>query len=75
LEDPALNLVVVGTFPSLEQAAMAETRLEAAGIEACIPEEYGPQMLGGAVSLLEPLTVRVAARDYETARQVLTSEG
>jgi ribosomal protein L40E len=48
---------------------MFKTRLEAAGIEAFVPEEYTPQIFWAAItSPLEGITVRVAAKDYEAAR-------
>src|SRR6478736_7090004 len=75
LQDPALALVVVGTFGNVVDASMVRTRLEAAGIEACIPEEYTPQILWYAVtSPLEQVTVRVAAKDYEAAREILNAD-
>jgi len=75
-EDPALALVIVGAFRNVVEADVVKTRLEAAGIEACIPEEYTPQILWYAVpSPLESVTVRVAAKDYEAARQLLAEEG
>lgn len=75
LQDPTLSLVIVGTFGNVVDATMARTRLEAAGIEACIPEEYTPQILWYAVtSPLEQVTVRVAAKDYEAAKEVLKED-
>ncbi len=69
LRDPAFSPVVVGTFSSLQEAKLLADRLEAAGIEAEIPEEYAPQVFS-AVIPLELMTVRVAAKDYEAARAV-----
>src|SRR5688500_13628908 len=64
LTDPALALVVVGTFSTLVEASVAKSRLDQAGIEACIPEEFTPQIFGaGIASPLERITVRVAAKD------------
>jgi hypothetical protein len=75
LVDPALALVVVGTYRNAVDASLVKTRLEAAGIEACIPEEYTPQIFWYAIpSPLERVTVRVAAKDYETARELLASD-
>lgn len=73
--DSALSLVVVGTYANVVDATMVKTRLEAAGIEACIPEEYTPQILWYAVtSPLEQVTVRVAAKDYEEAKAILAAD-
>src|SRR2546425_10258754 len=75
LQDSALSLVIVGSFTNVIDATMVKTRLEAAGIEACIPEEYTPQIFWyGIPSPLERITVRVAAKDYETARQILAAD-
>ena len=71
LLDPALSPRVVATFSSLPEASMLVDRLEASGIEADIPEEYSPQIFS-AVIALERLTVRVAAKDYEAAKQIAT---
>jgi hypothetical protein len=69
LEDPALALCIVATFRNVLEAGLFRARLEAAGIEACIPEEYTPQLFWNLIpSPLESVTVQVAARDYETAK-------
>jgi hypothetical protein len=75
LTDTTLAPIIVGRFRNVIDASMARARLEAAGIEADIPEEYNPQILGNAFpNPLESVTVRVAAKDYETARQILASD-
>jgi len=69
LEDPALSLRVVATFRNVVDAGLFRARLEAAGIEACIPEEYTPQIFWNVIpSPLESVTVQVAAKDYEAAK-------
>jgi putative signal transducing protein len=70
LLDPGLSPVVVATFSSLPEASLLVGRLEAAGIEAHIPEEYSAQIFS-AVIALEPLTVRVAAKDYDAAMRII----
>jgi hypothetical protein len=70
LADPALAPVVVATFTSLQEASLLVDRLEAAGIEAVIPEEYAEQVFSAVIPLAS-ITVRVAAKDYEAARAVL----
>jgi hypothetical protein len=70
LVDPALDPAIVGRFGSLEEASVLQSRLEAAGIEAWIPEEYGSRVFS-AVIPLEPLTVQVAAKDLAAARALL----
>jgi hypothetical protein len=70
LQDPTLAPKIVATFSNLEQASVLKARLEAAGIEAWIPEEFEPQVFS-AVIPLERITVRVAAKDFEAAQAVL----
>ena len=69
LEDPPLSLVIVATFRNVLDAGLFKARLEAAGIEACTPEEFTPQIFWDLIpSLLERMTVRVAAENYEAAQ-------
>jgi hypothetical protein len=71
LLDPALSLAVVATFRNTVDAGILKARLEAAGIEACIPEEYSPQIFWSVIpSPLESVTVRVAKKDYEAASEI-----
>lgn len=77
LKDPdsELSLVIVGTYRTVVDATLVMTRLQAAGIEACIPEEYTPQIFWNIIpSPLESVTVRVAAKDYEEARRILADD-
>ena len=69
LLDTALSPAVVATFSSLLEAKLLADRLEAAGIEADIPEEYASQVFS-SVMPLELVSVQVAAKDYETARAI-----
>jgi hypothetical protein len=73
LIDPALSPVIVGTFGSLEEANWLAARLEAAGIEAFIPEEFASQVFSAVVPF-ELVTVRVAAKDYEAAKAIVAEE-
>ena len=76
LADPAENLVVVARCRTSVEAYLLRSRLEAAGIEACVPEEFTPQIFWYAVpSPLEQVTVRVRARDIGAALQVATDNG
>jgi len=68
--DPALSPVIVAQFTNLQQASVLAGRLEAAGIQASIPEEYSEQIFSGVIGL-ERLTVRVAAKDYKAAMAVV----
>lgn len=69
LTDPANGLVIVRTFSTMEQASLLAIQLRAAGIEACIPEEYGGQPFSDVVAL-SLVTVRVAAKDRESAEEI-----
>jgi ribosomal protein L40E len=72
LQDPTLSLRIVATFRNVVDAGLFRARLEAAGIEACMPEEYTPQIFWNVIpSPLESVTVRVAAKDYEAAKGLL----
>jgi len=63
---------MVATFRNVVDAGLFRARLEAAGIEACIPEEYTPQIVWNVTeSPVETVTVRVAAKDYEAAKALL----
>jgi hypothetical protein len=65
-------LAVVATFRNVVDAGLFRARLEAAGIEACIPEEYTPQIVWNVIpSPVETVTVRVAAKDYEAAKALM----
>ncbi len=66
--DPLSRLVTVAQFSSQAEANLLLDELEAAGIEACIPEETSP-VFSGIISL-QPLTVRVAAEDASEARAI-----
>ena len=73
LDDPADSLVVVGEYPGVIEASLALGILEGHGITACIPEELTPQIFWSlGPNPIEGVTVRVAARDAEGARRVLT---
>src|SRR3974390_2767397 len=70
LTDPSEDLVIVATFGDTVEAGLARDRLEQAGIEACIPEELEPSPFGNFPPLAH-VTVRVAKKDVEAARQAL----
>ena len=72
LSDPALSLVTLASFKCVEDAGLLKSRLEAAGIEACIPEEFSPHLFWTVTpNPIEQVTVRVAAKDYDAAKQFL----
>jgi hypothetical protein len=71
LTDPAESLVILKTFDDVPEASLLKARLEEAGIEACIPEDPSPF---GNFKPLARVTVRVARKDVEAAREVLGSQ-
>jgi hypothetical protein len=71
--DPALAPVIVATFGSLQEASLLAIRLEAAGIEAFIPEEYANQLFSNVIPL-GGVTVRVAAKSYEAAKAIAADQ-
>jgi hypothetical protein len=72
LTDPNETLVVLATFGDTVEANLLKDRLERAGIEACVPEELDPSPFGNFAPLAH-VTVRVAERDYEAAKEVLAT--
>ncbi len=70
LTDSSESLVVVATFGDTVEAGLLKDRLEQAGIEACIPEELEPSPFGNFPPLAH-VTVRVAEKDYQAAKEVL----
>jgi ribosomal protein L40E len=73
-EEPELAMKVVASFANVVDADVFKTRLEAAGIEAFIPEEYTPNILWTAITNpLEGVTLRVAAKDYDAAKALYES--
>ena len=65
-------LAIVATFGDTTEASVLKNRLEEAGIEACIPEELDPSPFGNFTPLAH-VTVRVAQKDLEAAKQVLAT--
>ena len=73
LDDPAESLVVVAEFSDTVEASLARGCLEAAGIEACIPEELDPSPFGNFPPLAH-VTVRVAQKNLPAAKEILAAE-
>ena len=74
LTDPAESLVIVATFGDAVEASLLKARLELAGIEACIPEELNPSPFGNFMPVAQ-VTVQVAAKDYEAAKEIVADKG
>jgi len=74
LADPREALVVLATFGDVSEASLLKARLEEAGMDACIPEELNPSPFGNFPPLAH-VTVRVAEKDLEAAKEVLADKG
>ena len=72
LTDPSGSLVILATFGDSVKASLLKARLEQAGIEACIPEELDPSPFGNFPPLAH-VTVRVAEKDLDAAKEVLSA--
>ena len=57
---------MVASFHSLEEAELLKAELEAAGIEAFVPEEYTTGVFSGLIPF-QQVTVQVSAGDAEAA--------
>jgi hypothetical protein len=73
LTDPAESLVILKTFDDVPQASLLKDRLEQAGIEACIPEEFDTSPFGNFKPQVR-VTVRVSQKDLQAAREILGPE-
>jgi len=73
LTDPAESPVVLKTFDDVAQAILLKDRLEQAGIESWIPEEFAASPFGNFKPQVRA-TVRVAKKDIQAAREVLGPE-
>jgi len=69
LTDPSEVLRVVAVFADMLHATLLMDQLAAAGINACIPEELASSPFG-TVPALARITVQVATRDYDAAREI-----
>jgi hypothetical protein len=73
LTDPAEAPVNLKTFDDVPQAILLKDRLEQAGIEAFIPEEFDSSPFGTFKPQIR-VTLRVAKKDLQAAREVLGTE-
>jgi putative signal transducing protein len=74
LTDPAESPVILKTFDDVPQAILLKDRLEQAGIEAWIPEEFAASPFGNFKPQVRA-TVRVAKKDLQAAREILGPQG
>lgn len=67
LDDPGDELVVIGRYGNVIDASFVKSVLEENSIKACIPEDLTPHI----APLIETVTVRVAAKNVEAAKQII----
>ena len=75
LKDPAESLLPLAAFDDFNEAHMLKSRLESAGIEACIPEDLGLNIFSINRPVVERFTVCVAAKDVDAAKEILADRG
>lgn len=64
----------VGNFPDLASAKVAQSLLDAAGIDASIPDEYLSGVDWQMTTALHGIRLTVAPEDAEAAREILEAE-
>jgi hypothetical protein len=74
LTDPAETPVILKTFDDVPEASLLKDRLEQAGIEAWIPEEFDTSPFNTFKPQIR-VTVRVAQKNLQAAREILGTEG
>ena len=70
-EDRGKDFVTLVTCASLPAADIILGRLEAAGIEASIPDESMMNMMGGGLGAFGFVRVQIATKDYDAAKELL----
>ena len=71
-EERQHDFVTLVTCTTLPAADVILGRLEAAGIEASVPDESISNLMGGGLSAFGFVRVQVASRDYDAARELLS---
>jgi hypothetical protein len=70
-EERERDFVTLVTCATLPAADVIVGRLEAAGIEASIPDESLMNVMGGGLAAFGFVRVQVASKDYDAARELL----
>lgn len=70
--DKARNLVTLVNCRTLIEADLIVCNLEAAGIEAFVPDQYLMQAVGWNFNTYGYVRVQVAPKDYDAAKDLLT---
>lgn len=71
-EDSQRDFVTLVSCANLPAADVIVGRLQAAGIEAFIPDDSAMQLLGSTLNAFGYVRVQIAPKDYETARELLS---
>lgn len=70
-EEAKLDLVTILTCQTLFDADMVVSELEAAGIQAVIPDEFQAEAWAFGLNALGYVRVQVAPKDYQAAKDVI----
>src|SRR6201994_1777608 len=70
--DMQKDFVTLVTCASLPAADIIFGRLQVAGIEASIPDEFTMQVMSGDQNAFGYVRIQVAPKDYEAAKQLLS---
>lgn len=70
-EERQRDFVTLVTCATLPAADIIFGRLEAAGIEASIPDESLMNVMGGGLGAFGFVRVQIATKDYDAARELL----
>lgn len=70
-EDMQKDFVTLVRCATLPAADMIVSRLQVAGIEAFIPDQYLMQVYTGVLSAFGYVRVQIAPKDYDAARELL----
>jgi len=71
-EDRQKDFVTIVSCATLPAADLIVSRLEAAGVEAFIPDQSLMQVYGGALNAFGYVRVQIAPKDYDAARELLS---
>ncbi len=71
-EDRQKDFVTLVRCATLPAADVILGRLEAAGIEATVPDESLMNVMGGGLAAFGFVRVQVASKDYDAARELLS---
>ena len=71
-DDRQKDFVTLVTCATLPAADIILGRLQAAGIEASIPDESLMNVMGGALTAFGNVRIQIAPKDYDEAKELLS---